>query len=289
MSVACTSAGMGTLNATSAGDPPGPPKERPPQRDAMGLVPASQPEPIITDRPDFTESAFAVPVGRLQLEGGYTFSYDDEDGERVSDQTLPEFLLRIGVVEDFELRLGWTGWSLTETLWREKNDAGRTVSRIDHDDRGTDMIVGVKYHFLDQRGLVPDFGVIAEMSLPTGASTKTSGDVDPAVKLLWGYELSERFSLTGNVNLSVPTSGTHRFLQTAASVSLGVSLTESMGAYVEYFGFYPNDIGTDCAHSLNAGLTFPITNDLQFDVRAGFGLNDEADDFFTGAGFAIRF
>ncbi len=33
-------------------------------------------EPLITDRPDFTESPVAVAPGLFQLEGGYTFSKD---------------------------------------------------------------------------------------------------------------------------------------------------------------------------------------------------------------------
>jgi hypothetical protein len=40
---------------------------------------------------------------------------------------------------------------------------------------------------------------------------------------------------------------------------------------------------------LNGGFTWLITENLQLDWRAGFGLNEEADDFFTGAGFGIRF
>lgn len=50
-------------------------------------------EPIITDRPDFTESAVTVPRGHLQLETGYTGAYDREDGKRESAHSFPEALL----------------------------------------------------------------------------------------------------------------------------------------------------------------------------------------------------
>jgi len=58
---------------------------------------------------------------------------------------------------------------------------------------------------------------------------------------------------------------------------------------LEYFGFYPNDLGTDCAHFINGGFTYLITNNLQIDWRAGFGVNEEAEDFFTGVGLSWRF
>lgn len=261
----------------------------PPTVNFLGLDAAPLDEPIVTDRPDFTESTLTVPRGRFQLEAGYTYTHDDEDGVRTGDHLFPEALLRVGLVDDWELRLAWFGWSLTESLSRETNDAGRRVDVKEHDDGGTDMSVGFKTHLIDQDGLIPDFGIIGELSLPTGAGGKTSGDVDPGMKLLWAYALTERMSLSGNVNFAVPTSERGRFFQTAASVSLGYTWTDWLGSYVEYFGLYPNDRGTDCAHTVNGGFTFPITDNLQFDVRAGVGLNEEADDLFAGTGFSIRF
>ncbi len=56
--------------------------------------------------------------------------------------------------------------------------------------------------------------------------------------------------------------------------------------------FAPPGPGDDATGFLNGGLTFLATNDLQFDVRAGFGVHgaDGLDrDLFVGAGFAARF
>ncbi len=55
-------------------------------------------EPLITDRPDFTESTEAVPAGHLQLEAGYTFTFDREGTDRTRHHTAPELLFRIGLV-----------------------------------------------------------------------------------------------------------------------------------------------------------------------------------------------
>lgn len=254
----------------------------------LGLDAAPLTEPIITDRPDFTESPAVVPWGHFQLESGYTYSYDDEDGVRGSDQTFPEILLRVGLVKDFELRVGWVGMSLGESWFTEQNDVGRTVDRNEHEDGATDMTVGSKLHLTDANGWVPEFSVITELGLPTGTDTKMSGDVDPQIKWLWSYDLSEKFSLSGNLNFSAPTIEDDRYFQTAASLSLGLSLTDRIGTYFEYFGFYPAAPGMDCAHSLDGGFTYLITENLQIDVRTGFGLNDEADDFFTGIGVSFR-
>ena len=53
-----------------------------------------------------------------------------------------------------------------------------------------------------------------------------------------------------------------------------------------------SDNGGSCvldSASAKAGpVTFSVTNDLQLDLRAGVGLNEAADDYFVGSGFAIR-
>ncbi len=247
-------------------------------------------EPLVTDRPDFTESALAVPRGWAQLEAGYTFSYDREGTRRVTDHTFPEFLLRTGLFTDVELRLAWAGWSLTETLDRVRNEAGRRVWQKDHEDGGNDMSIGGKAHLFDQDGLIPSFGIIAELAVPTGSQSKSADDVVPLTKLLWEYDLSERVGLAGNVNFAVPPDEAGgRFLETAASVALGYDLNDWLGVYTEYFGIYPAAGAADDTHYINGGFTFLLTPNLQLDVRCGFGLNDAADDLFCGAGFAVRF
>lgn len=260
-----------------------------PRVNFLGLDADPIDEPMVTDRPDFTESTLTVPRGRAQIELGYTYVYDEEDGVRAGDHVFPESLLRVGLAKAWELRVAWLGGSLTESMFRETNDAGRRVDVKDHDDGATDMSIGFKHHIREQDGWIPDMGVIGEVSIPTGTRSKTSGDVDPGAKFLWSYALTDRLSLSGNFNIAVPTSEKGRSFQTAASVSMGYAWTDWMGSYVEYFGIYPNDRDSDCAHTVNGGFTFPITDNLQFDVRVGVGLNEEADDLFAGSGLAFRF
>jgi hypothetical protein len=245
-------------------------------------------EPLITDRPDFTESTDAVQTGHVQLEGGYTFSLDRERRERERAHTLPEALLRIGLFHDFELRLGWEGYSFTDGQFENRTRAGRRVNREDWSQGANDVTVGVKYKFFEQHGLHPHVGMIAQLSAPSGSAELTSGDVDPEVKWLWAYDLSEKWGLAGNLNIGVPSDEKGRFVQASASISAAYSWTERFGSYLEYYGFYPNARDADCAHTLNGGVTFLVHNDFQIDLRVGAGANEEADDFFAGVGFGYR-
>ncbi len=242
--------------------------------------------PLVTDRPDFTESTEAVARGHVQLELGYTFTYDRESDRRVREDTAPELLIRAGVADDLELRIGWDGFTSSDELLVSR--AGlRSIE--DTTEGASDLALGLKLKLVDQEGWRPHFGVIAELSLPVGGAPTTSDDVDPAVSLLWAYDVSDSFSVAGNINLTLPTQEGDRFVQAGASLSVAATLSESLGSYIEYFGAYPASDGADAAHVLNGGFTFLISDNLQFDIRVGFGLTEEAPDLIAGAGFAVRF
>lgn len=252
----------------------GAPDEPVPLAESLNETGHRAPTPLSTDRPDFTEAVDAVGAGRLQIESGYTFTR-----ERSTDtHGFPETLVRFGVLDRVELRFEWAGWN-----WI---DAGGPGAR---DDGHNDISIGAKVAVLEQDGLIPALSVIARTSIPTGEPGIGADDFEPEGKLVWAYDVTEGLSLSGNLNLALPVSDRGRYFEPAASVSLAFDLTDMIGAYVEYFGFYPVDRGGPARHSVNTGLTFLLTPDLQLDLRIGAGLSDAADDLFAGAGISVRF
>src|SRR5262245_49645413 len=53
-------------------------------------------EPLVTDRPDFTEASSTVGLGVFQIETGYTYSYDANATSSTTGHSYPETLLRYG-------------------------------------------------------------------------------------------------------------------------------------------------------------------------------------------------
>ncbi len=172
-----------------AGDPGQPDRatSKPESKGFWFWEPADLTDPLVTDRPDFTESTDAVPRGRFQLEMGYTFTYDREKKDRVRSHTAPEFLLRVGLFDDFELRLGWEGYSWSENQFEGQTRGGRSVIREDSTQDSNDVSIGFKYKFFEQDGIRPHFGIIGAVSMPSGSANVSSGDVDPVLVLLWAY------------------------------------------------------------------------------------------------------
>ena len=66
-------------------------------------------------------------------------------------------------------------------------------------------------------------------------------------------------------------------------------LTEKLHVFNEWFAFFRCGSDDDRPqHYYNAGLAYLVTPNLQLDWRAGVGLSDAADGFFTGCGVSIR-
>lgn len=235
------------------------------------------PGPLVTDRPDFSESAATVQTGAMQLEAGYTFARTGV----VEEHAIGELLVRIGLASRLELRVG-----LNSFIVRRGPGVG--------DEGLDDTSLGAKFTILPPgnrpAGAVwrPAVAILVATSLPTGADGVGGQEPNPEAKLALAWELGPRVALSSNLNLASTEDGGQRFEQVSGSVALGVSLTQRLGAYVEYYGFSKQAAGGPDAHFVNAGATLLGSDDLQFDARAGLGLNDLDPDYFVGVGLAWR-
>ena len=133
--------------------------------------------------------------------------------------------------------------------------------------------------------------IIPQMTVPTGSSAFTNDEVLPGVNWVYSWEISERIATAGSTqfNRGKDDSG-ESYTEWAQSWTVAASLTDRWGTYAEWFALFPHSsLERKPQHFLNSGFTFLICDDVQWDIRAGVGLNDAADDFFAGSGFSIRF
>jgi len=240
-------------------------------------------EPIKTDRPDFTESSSTVGRGTIQLESGYTFIHDSSGGVEVSVHSFPEMLWRVGVLADWlELRLGWN-YSV------ERVRVGGAAATADG---AEDLYLGIKLALTEQDGILPEMALMPQMTVPTGARVFMSDEVMPGLNWLYSWDLNECISAGGSTQANRAIEGSGNFYtEFAQSATIGYTLTERLGAYTEWFALFPHeavDPDTEVEHYFNGGFTFLVNNNVQLDIRAGLGLNEAADNFFTGSGASFR-
>lgn len=235
--------------------------------------------PLVADRPDFTEAAATVGAGVLQAEFGYTL--ERRSGDEVWTHSLGESLFRAGVLVDgLELRLG-----LSPVVQRT-TAGGRSVDETGMED----LYLGTKFTLARQNGVRPSIAVIAQMTLPTGSEAFTSDRHLPGANLIYAWDLAEGVSLAGStqVNRAVSESG-GGYAEWAQSLVTGLSVGSRTGLYAEWFAFLPSASDEARAeHYVNGGFTWSVTDDAQWDIRLGAGVNDAAADYFLGTGLALR-
>ena len=239
------------------------------------------PPTISTNRPSFSDSASLVAANHLQIETGYTFTERNGSGTKTERHAAPELLLRYRLLERLETQVLWGGYAFADTT------SGGTTVEADGD---TDLGFGIRVPIEDQDGWLPTLALGGIATVGTGDDAFSTQDhTVPTGKLLWAWSFAGGFGLGGNVLVSYPYDGQERFDQFAASVYGTWSLDDRTALYGEYYVVTPYGNGLGPAHTVASGVLYLTSRTVQLDARVGFGLNDEADDFFAGVGISFLY
>lgn len=242
-----------------------------------------EPDPkLVTDRPHFSEAASLVGLGRVQIETGYTIFSDRSNGVRTTTQSFGEPLLRAGIGADwFEFRLAST--VLTETV---SNGNSHSTTGVD------DIYIGAKLAIAEQAGIFPEFAIFPQMRLPTGSPAFTSDRVLPGVNLAYAWMLNDWLELECNTQFnSRRDDADHTYTEMIQTANMEYELSDRVGAFTEVIGFFPSGSLTALPeYYFHAGFVFFPSDNVQFDIHSGVGLNSSASNLaFTGVGLSWRY
>ena len=228
--------------------------------------PAQEPE-LVTDRPDFTESAIVVPRGIPQFEMGATWIETDSEDELSG----AEILVRWTVAKKIELRFGLPNYVSIQN--------GTTISGF------SDSSFGAKFQ-LGPIGENWDLALIAATTLPTGKDDLSLNAYVPRLILIAGRDITKTWSFGTQLDLAWPESDGSRDAVWGGTAVLGAGLSNRWGTFVELAVFDLNIIETSTL--LHHGYTYLIRPNMQLDVHAAVGLSDAGPDYLFGFGFSIR-
>jgi len=266
-------------SAANAGAP-----TKPDDRTAPVKLDLSAPPVLIisTDRPGFSAGTGIVPQGHPQLENGFTYTTDEQEGVRTHTEVGPQMLLRVGLIEDLlEFRAGWSGYQWVQT----RGDDGAT----DSTDGWTDVFLGAKLRLLEQDGWIPRLALLGQTTIGGGEEPIATQEIEPLVGLLWSYDLGSGHSVLGNANIAWPTTGGERFTQGQVSVAFWFPIVDKVNGFVETYVLFPNSLDNDAAWYADFGATWLIQDRVQLDASIGVGLNREANDSYASVGVSVLF
>ncbi len=233
-------------------------------------------EPLVTDRPDATEASSTVGKGVLQIETGGLYESFEENSVTSQSYTFNTTLVRYGILDNIELRLGW---DFVEGVTKVNGN------KLDNVTSGlSPLLLGVKIDITEEKNGMPEIALIGHV-FPLFSASKDYRPETTGVDFRFSlsHTLSENSSLGYNIGAQWGDDSS----EAAAIYTLayGYSFTDKFGMYAELYGDLPEDSSAN--HYWDAGLTYLISNDLQLDAYVGTSIT-EGQDILIGLGASFR-
>ena len=241
----------------------------------------SEAEHLETDRDSFTPATTTVGNGRVIFESAYSFI---QNRTAADEHSYPEIITRVGLTKRLELRLGWNyesggGGSVSGgDAGGELEEAGsRTESQT---------LYGFKYSLTKQQTWIPQSAVIVQATTPTSGPNTFN---DTQVGYVFGWKFLHDWQLDSSVRyVSTKEEGDH-FNEWAPSVVLKVPVTDRWNAHAEYFGIITDGKVQARNHQyFSPGIHYLFSPNCEVGVRVGWGMTEDAANFFTNVGFGLR-
>lgn len=231
---------------------------------------------LITDRPDATESPTTIPKGYIQVETGAFYESFKDGIVKNESYTYNTTLVRLGLLNNLEFRLGW---DFVE---------GRTKlngNKLDNVTSGFNpLLLGAKIAITEEKGAFPEIGFIGHLYLPFTAGRdykpETTG-VD--FRFSFAHTLSETSSLS--YNLGAQWGDDSPEAAYVYTLAFGQAITAKLGAYAELYGDMPEN--NKANHFWDAGLTYLISDNVQLDATVGSSITKGQDILLSG-GLSFR-
>jgi hypothetical protein len=234
---------------------------------------------INTDRPGFTYSPSTVPEGRTQIEvGAPNVLLVRGQGSDVAAWSSP-FTLRHGLTTRAELRLSGSGWN------RLRDESGSSSST---QEGFGDLAVGLKFALTEAKGWSPTSAIVAHVRLPVGEDAFSTHQPAYDATLAADWDLGSGNLLRGIAGIASTPTGSDDAITGSLGALFGRTFCERWSGYVEA-GYFP---GFDHARDqavVGTGIAYLLSNDLQLDAAADFGLDETAPDANLTLGLSWRF
>ncbi|WP_345166521.1 transporter [Algibacter aquimarinus] len=231
---------------------------------------------LVTDRPDATEASSTVGKGVLQFETGGLYESFEANSVKSENYTFNTMLIRYGLLDNLELRLGW---DFVEGITKVNgNKLDNVISGL------SPLLLGMKIDISEENGAMPEIALIGHVFPIFSASADYRPEFTGVdFRLSLSHTLSEKSSLGYNIGAQWGDDSAEA--SAIYTLAYGYSISEKIGAYAELYGDFPEDNSAN--HYWDAGFTYLANNDLQFDIYFGTSIT-EGQDLLVGLGLSYR-
>jgi Putative MetA-pathway of phenol degradation len=247
-------------------------------------VPENLMRDLSPDRPDETESAYTVDAGHYQLEMDFVnFTYDKSGGTTTKAWDVDDFNFKAGLLNNVDIQFIYDNYLNVQT----EDASGKSTTQSGFGDLTTRL----KINLWGDDGGRTAFALLPYVKFPTSTDGLGNNAVEGGVIFPLAVSLPQDFDLSLETAASYlkneDDGGYHE--EFIASASLDHQIIGKLSDFVEFFSNFTTESHSSWVGTVDTGLEYLVTKNIQLDCDCYFGVTHAAPDFNPFAGITVRF
>lgn len=248
-------------------------------------TPAALMRELSPDRPDKTESPYTVDAGHCQLEMDFAnYTYNQSEGTTTKAWNVAPFNVKVGLLNNVDLQFVFDNYLNVRT---ENQTTGMATTQSGIGDFTTRL----KINLWGDDGGKTAFALLPFLKFPTSTDNLGNNAVEGGVILPLAVKLPAGFDMGCETAISfmqdVDDNRYHE--EFINSITFDHGIIGRLSGYLEFFSDISTEHHAGWIGTVDTGLEFMLTENLQLDCGCNFGITRAADDFNPFAGITVRF
>lgn len=243
-----------------------------------------------TDRPDKTESPYTVDAGHFQVEMDFiNYTYERYDTDRTSDTrsetwNVAPINVKAGLMNNVDLQIVFDSY-----IQQSVND--RTAGEKDETSGIGDLTTRIKVNLLGNDGGMTALAIMPFIKAPTNSAHLGNNSVESGVIIPLAVELPAGWGMgiMTEVDFLKDDAGSGYETDFINSLTFSHDIVGNLGGYVEFFSSVSTQQDSEWVGTVDVGLTYALTKNIQLDCGCNFGVTRVADDYNPFVGISMRF
>ncbi|MBC8002885.1 MAG: transporter [Opitutaceae bacterium] len=244
---------------------------------------------LSTDRPDKTESPYTVDAGHFQIESDLVSYSRDKHNVARTDTTVESWSvaslnIKAGLLNQTDLQF-------VVPIWNQVTTKDRPSGTQTRNSGFGDVVLRLKQNLWGNDGGDSALAVMPFVKLPTnqddlGNDAVEGGIIVPlALALPWGWSLG----LMTEFDFNEDGSGGGRHAEFINTITVSHGIVGNLSGYVEFYSAVSTETGSDWIGTVDLGLTYALSDNVQLDAGINLGVTRSADDINPFIGVTWRF
>jgi hypothetical protein len=251
----------------------------------LNPTPASLMRELAPDRPDKTDGPYTVDAGHFQWEMDFAnYTYNQDNGISVKAWNVAPFNFKVGLLNNMDLQVVYGNYLNVST---RDTITGMTTRQSGFGDLTTRL----KINLWGNDGGMTAFGLVPFVKFPVNTGQLGNNAVEGGTGFLLAIKLPHDFDLGLETAIGVfqNDDDSDYHADFANSITLDHSIIGKLSGYVEFFSDVNMERHSEWVGTVDVGLEYLLTENIQLDCGCDFGVTRAADDFNPFAGITVRF